>query len=143
MMRRSLSLIDRAKAMTRSQRTTYFIILRMPHVAWFLLILVMPGIQAEAQTAATRTLSGIVVTDRGESVPGASIIVRYASGEEITITDAAGKFTLPVPDEPLTLIVEGKNLQGTQKSIAAGESTVNVQLKVRYVVPPVHESVVI
>src|SRR4051794_34879944 len=107
MMCRSLSLIDRAKAMTRSQRTTYFIILRTPHVVWLLLILMMLGIQGEAQTATTRTLSGVVVTDRDESVPGASIIVRYASGEEITVTDAAGKFTLPVPDEPLTLIVEG------------------------------------
>jgi outer membrane receptor protein involved in Fe transport len=118
-------------------------ILRTLLATSLLLILVLLGIQVEAQTATTRTLSGIVITDRDEIVPGASIIVRYASGEEITITDAAGKFSLPVPDETLTLIVEGKNLQGMQKSIAAGESTVNVQLKVRYIVPPVHESVVI
>ncbi|MEN3334279.1 MAG: hypothetical protein V7641_3644 [Blastocatellia bacterium] len=119
-------------------------VLKTSLTRWLLLLLAIGMcVQAEAQTVTTRTLSGIVITDRDESVPGASIIVRYASGEEITISDAAGKFTLPVPDEPLTLIVEGKNLQGTQQSIAAGESPVNVQLKVRYVVPPVHESVVI
>ncbi|HYX42727.1 MAG TPA: hypothetical protein VE821_13565, partial [Pyrinomonadaceae bacterium] len=68
-------------------------VLRMQLAAWLLLILA-PGVclQAEAQTATPRTLSGIVLTDRDESVPGASIIVRYASGEEITISDAAGKF---------------------------------------------------
>jgi outer membrane receptor protein involved in Fe transport len=111
-----------------------------------LLLLVMAAslcLQAEAQTYATRTLSGVVVTDRNESVSGATITVRYGSGEMITASDAAGKFTLTVPDEPLTLIIEGKNLLGIQKAIAAGEPSMNLQLKVRYVVPPVHESVVI
>src|SRR5256885_1817409 len=101
--------IDRKNAMTRSQRKTCGI-LKASLARWVLLILVIGMcVQAEAQT--TRTLSGVVVTDRDEAVPGASIIVRYASGEIITITDAAGKFSLPVPDETLTLIVEGKNLQ--------------------------------
>src|ERR1043165_9852705 len=89
----------RENVMKRSQRITCGI-LKASLARWVLLILAIGMcLQAEAQT--TRTLSGVVVTDRDESVPGASIIVRYASGEIITITDAAGKFSLPVPDETL------------------------------------------
>ena len=42
-----------------------------------------------------------------------------------------------------SLTVEGKNLQSAQQVIAAGSAAVSVQLKVKYVAPPVHESVVI
>jgi len=116
----------------------------MPHGAWLLFILSFGlCIRAEAQTATTRVVSGVVVTDRDEFVQGALITVRYGLGEQQAISDAAGKFSFDIPDEPLTLIVEGKNLQGTQKAIAAGEPSTNLQLKVRYIVPPVHESVVI
>jgi hypothetical protein len=39
--------------------------------------------------------------------------------------------------------VEGKNLEAAEKLIAATDSTDNLQLKVKYIVPPVHESIVI
>jgi TonB dependent receptor-like, beta-barrel/TonB-dependent Receptor Plug Domain len=112
--------------------------------AWLVLILAAAAfVRAEAQTPTTRTVSGVVVTDQDESVQGATIIVDYISGIEKIVSDAEGKFKLVVPDGPLTLTVEGKNLQGAQKSFGPGEATVNLQLRVRYVVPPVHESVVI
>jgi outer membrane receptor protein involved in Fe transport len=130
--------------MTGSQGTIRFVVLITSLAAWFLLIPVLGVyLQAEAQTGTTRTVSGVVVTERDERVQGASIIVRYSSGEQKTTSDAAGRFNLTVPDSELTLAVEGKNLQDMQQSIAPGNAPVNVQLKVRYVVPPVHESVVI
>ena len=101
------------------------------------------SVRAESQTRATRVVSGVVITDRDESVAGATVIADYISGVQRAVSDAAGKFNLTVPDGPLTLTVEGKNLQGMQKSYAPGEATANLQLRVRYVVPPVHESVVI
>src|SRR5438128_1932471 len=113
---------------------------RMPPIL-LLIVMVFACVHAEAQT--TRRLSGVVITDRDEAVAGATIIARYELGEQRAVSDVAGRFSLAVPNVPLTLIVEGKNLQGAQQEIAAGDAALSVQLKVRYVVPPVHESVVI
>src|ERR1044071_7502271 len=106
-----------------------------------LIVMILVCAQAGAQT--TRRLSGTVITERDEVVTGATVIARYGSGEQRAISDAAGRFSLAVPNVPLTLTVEGKNLQGAQQEVAAGDAAVSVQIKVRYVVPPVHESVVI
>ncbi|HST21388.1 MAG TPA: TonB-dependent receptor [Blastocatellia bacterium] len=98
---------------------------------------------SEARTNPARTLSGVIVTDKNEAVAGASIIVRSSSGELKVVSDANGEFSITVPDEPLAVRVEGKNLEATEKLIAATDSTENLQLKVKYIIPPVHESIVI
>src|SRR5205085_776945 len=117
------------------RRTTRLMILRTAAACVLLILLTGACPRAEAQTPATRVVSGVVITDRDESVAGAAIIADYISGVQKTVSDAAGKFNLVVPDGPLTLTVEGKNLQGLQKSFAPGEPSANLQLKVLYVVP--------
>jgi outer membrane receptor protein involved in Fe transport len=99
--------------------------------------------EAEAQTNQTRTISGTVITYKNESVVGVSVIARYASGQQRSLTDGDGNFSLSVPNVPLTLRVEGKNIASTQKALAPGEGAENILLKIKYVVPPIHESVVI
>ncbi|HKS41898.1 MAG TPA: TonB-dependent receptor, partial [Blastocatellia bacterium] len=102
----------------------------------------MPG-NSEARAHPARTLSGVILTDKNEAVAGASIVVRSSSGEVKAVSDANGEFSITVPDEPLTVRVEGKNLEATEKLIAATDSTEHLQLKVKYIIPPVHESIVI
>lgn len=112
-------------------------------VGLLFLIAVLSSIQVNAQTSNLRTLSGVVVSDKNELVAGASVIVRAASGEQRAVSDADGSFHLTVPNEPLSVRVEGKNLEPFDKPIGANEGTENLQLKVKYTIPPVHESVVI
>ncbi len=96
-----------------------------------------------AQTTPTHTLSGIVLTPQNEAVPGVSILVRFASGEQKSESDAEGNFRITVPNEPLTVTFSGKNIAPVEKIIGLGDATENLQIKITYVVPPIHESVVI
>ena len=75
---------------------------RMPPIL-LLIVMVFACVHAEAQT--TRRLSGVVITDRDEAVAGATIIARYELGEQRAVSDVAGRFSLAVPNVPLTLIV--------------------------------------
>ncbi|HWO01978.1 MAG TPA: hypothetical protein VNS63_22210 [Blastocatellia bacterium] len=48
-----------------------------------LVVLVFRPVNAQA----TRSLSGVLVTDLNEAVPGASVVARYSSGEQSTGSD--------------------------------------------------------
>jgi len=113
--------------------------------AFMLLILAIPhtAIETLAATARDRTISGIIITKKRELVEGVTVVARYASGEKKTITDAEGHFTLSLPNEPVTLSVEGKYVIAQERHIAAGESATSLEIEVEHVIPPVHESVVI
>ncbi len=108
-----------------------------------LLITFLAVIAAQAQAVATRTLSGAVVTDRNESVAGAEVVARYNSGETRVTTDADGNFQIAVPEGPIELTVEGKNIEPVKRTIGSGEMIENLRIAIKYVVPAVHESVVI
>jgi outer membrane receptor protein involved in Fe transport len=99
--------------------------------------------QIKTRTNADRVLSGVIVTDKNESVAGASIIVRYSSGEQKALSEADGSFLFTVPSEPLVLRIEGKNINPVEKPIGPGDSTEGLEIKIKYIIPPVHESVVI
>jgi outer membrane receptor protein involved in Fe transport len=96
-----------------------------------------------AHTKQDRTISGIIITDKRESVEGATITARYSSGEKTTTSDAEGRFKIAVPDEPTLLRIEGKHIVARQRAIAAGDCAENLEIEIQYIVPPVHESVVI
>jgi outer membrane receptor protein involved in Fe transport len=96
-----------------------------------------------AQAAGARVLSGVVLTARGEAAPGVAIVVTSSAGELQTASDAEGGFRLAVPGGALTLRLSGENVAAVTKEIAAGGATENLRLVIEYVVPPVHESVVI
>ncbi|HYP02583.1 MAG TPA: TonB-dependent receptor [Pyrinomonadaceae bacterium] len=108
-----------------------------------LFILTLPTAIAAQQTPPTRTLSGTVLTQQNEAVAGVSILVRYASGEQRIESDAEGNFRAVVPAETLSLRFFGKKLALLAKTINPGETSENLVIRVAYVIPPVHESVVI
>ena len=96
-----------------------------------------------AQANATRTLSGVIVTQQDELLPGVTISVSYQSGEQETISDAEGRFQLTTPNEPLTGRIEGKNIKPVEKRICPNDVSENLKIKVELIVPAIHESIVI
>jgi outer membrane receptor protein involved in Fe transport len=96
-----------------------------------------------AQASAARVLSGEVVTPRGELAPGISIQIVSPGGESESLSDDEGGFRLDAPEGPFTLKLSGGNVAPVTREFAAGEATENLRLRIEYVVPPVHESVVI
>jgi len=109
----------------------------------FLLFLSLSAVRINAQTSAMRTLSGTVITGKNEVVAEVAIIVRSASGEQKTMTDAEGNFRLQIPNEVVTLRVEDKNVAARELAIKPGDKGDNLRIEVEYIIPPLHDSVVI
>jgi hypothetical protein len=98
---------------------------------------------AAAQGKTSRTLAGVVVTARNEAVGGVTVTVRYPSGEQTAVSDADGQFSFSLPPEPVTLSVTGKNLQPHEQRLAPDEFAARLRVEVSYVIPPLHDSLVI
>jgi len=95
------------------------------------------------KTVATRILSGTILSQQNETIAGATVIVRSASGEQRAVSGPDGGFRLDAPRDSFTLTVEGKNLAPFETTYSARAATEDLQIKVEIVVPPIHESVVI
>jgi outer membrane receptor protein involved in Fe transport len=96
-----------------------------------------------AQTSNTRIVSGTILTAQNEVVPGVTILISSASGEQKIQSDDEGNFRATIANEPVTLKFFGKNIALTSKTISLNESAENLQIKVTLLVPLVHASVVI
>jgi outer membrane receptor protein involved in Fe transport len=105
------------------------------------LCLILISFTAAAQS--TRTLSGIVVTQQFELVPGVTIEVKTSDGKLTVMSDAEGRFSLGVPAEPLSVKFSGANIQPTSRIYSATEQIGDLQIKIQYVVPPINASVTI
>jgi len=99
----------------------------------------------ESQAAGTaRVLSGVVVTPRDEVVPEVAVNVRYASARQRVLSDGEGRFRMEIPaGVSATLQVEGDNITAAEMNVSANEPADNLELRVEYIIPPIHESVVI
>src|SRR5438477_2780778 len=104
--------------------------------------MVFAGI-SNSQSTPSRVISGVVTTDKNEMVPNVTIVVEFASEKKETLTDADGSFRLSVPNGPLQLKVAGKYLVSEERSIGASDAPGNLQLRVSYAIPSVHENLVI
>src|SRR5262245_11800425 len=106
-----------------------------------LLLLLLCVATALAQDAA-RTLSGRVVTNRDEVVPGATITVKTSLGEKTAISDATGHFSLPVPREDVIVKLSGKNIAANETTISANAPNADLRFEIAYIIPQVHDSLV-
>lgn len=93
--------------------------------------------------AQSRNFSGSVVTAQFEFVPGATITIETSSGTQTVVSDSEGRFSIAVPDESISVTVSGKNIETQTRMFARDEKIDGVQIKIKYVVPPISESVVI
>ena len=115
--------------------------------SYFSLVLVVcflsPCPAGLAQKVGKRVLSGVVVTQKNESVKGISLTVDSATGQQKTTSDADGNFRVEIPNEPLTLKVAGKYIAPREMQIGLGGKTENLKIVIEFVIPPIHESLVI
>ncbi|MCP9493840.1 MAG: TonB-dependent receptor [Pyrinomonadaceae bacterium MAG19_C2-C3] len=99
---------------------------------------------AQSNTTPTRTLSGVVLSQQRERAPNLQIIARTDAGSEVrSMSDGEGEFSFTAPAGDLTLRVEGENVTPFERRITADERTENMLLRVEYIIPQVHEDVVI
>src|SRR5262252_69925 len=111
-------------------------------------LVIVLAVAVNAQTGSQvskgeRVLSGEIVTQQNELLPGVSVIVRSDQGDIRTLSDLEGRFRLMVPAGPLTVSFEGKNGTPIEQTIAPNASTENLRIKVNVIIPPIQESVVI
>ncbi len=109
-------------------------------VAIALLIMTF-AIQNFGQTK--RILSGTIVTSTFQLAPNVSLEIETLEGRLTTVSDDEGRFSIAVPDEPLTVKISGKNIAPTTQIFSSSQDVANIQLKITYIVPPISESVTI
>lgn len=97
----------------------------------------------EGQSVHSRTLSGVIVTQKNEAVEAVSVTALFSSGEQTTTSDRDGNFRLTVPNEPLKLKIEGKYVAAQERAIGPADPAENLRIQIEFVIPPVHESLVI
>lgn len=106
-------------------------------------ILVSDTLNGRRQHDAGRTISGVIITQRMEAVPGVTVLAQSLSGEQTTTTDSAGFFRLSIPDRVVRLKFSGRNIAPLTRVVGSGEASENLQIKVEFIIPPIHENVVI
>jgi hypothetical protein len=95
------------------------------------------------QPTGERTLSGYILTQQNELLPNVTVIVRSATGEVTTTSDGKGEFRLAIPDGPVTVRFQGKNVTPLELSVGPNDPIENLRIKITVVIAPIQESVVI
>jgi hypothetical protein len=90
-----------------------------------------------------RTVSGYIISQQNERLPGVTLIVRGSFWDARTTSDQEGYFRIEVPVGAITLRFEGKNIQPFERAIGPREPSEDLQIKVIVTIPPLQESVVI
>src|SRR5206468_1682686 len=96
-----------------------------------------------AQKVHRRVLSGVVVTQKNEAVEGVSLTIVSSSGQKQAKSEADGTFRVAIPDEPITLKIGGKYIASRELELGLGERTQDLTITVEFILPPIHESLVI
>jgi TonB-linked SusC/RagA family outer membrane protein len=74
---------------------------------------------AYAQVAGAHTVSGKITSDKGEALPGVTVVVKGTTNG--VTTDASGNYNLTVPDDNSTLVISSVGF--TKQEIAVGNRT--------------------
>ncbi len=106
------------------------------------LLLLLCSATLFAQDGARR-LSGTVITSNNEVVRGATVTVKTSTGDKTATTDGEGNFSLTVPRESVIVCVTGKNIAANETTINANQPSERLRLEIAYVIPQVHDSLVI
>jgi hypothetical protein len=102
-----------------------------------------PTDRPNQQASNQRVLSGLILSQQNELVPGVIIVIISASGEQRITSYAEGAFRAVVPPGNLTLRFEGKSISPIERIIKASDATESLQIKITLAPTPIQESVVI
>ena len=91
-----------------------------------MLMFISPPLRASPQQGSqSQTVTGTVTSDNGETLPGASIILKGTSTG--TVTDVNGDYTIDLPDKDAILVFSSIGYI-TQEIAASGRSVINVTM---------------
>jgi hypothetical protein len=92
---------------------------------------------------ADRQITGVVVTDKNETLQKMLVIVKGTTFERETQTGENGQFSISVPTGDVTLSVVGPYVAPNEKILRHDDLLADVRLSVRISIPPIHQNVVI
>ena len=105
---------------------TFTIFSRNPLKRITMIFILLLGLTAAAY-AQERTITGTVMaSDLGQSLPGATVVVKNTSTG--TVTDLDGKFTLQVPQDPFTLVISFVGYESMEVAVT-NQSVIDVSLQ--------------
>src|SRR5262249_59937906 len=113
---------------------------------WLALTIILASFQPAFTSplqSSTRTISGTVVDDKGQVLPGMVVIASGVNGELRTTTDGIGQFTLDTPNQDIALRIEGPYIKPLVQSLTIASTSENLPIQVEYRIPPIHQSLVI
>lgn len=93
--------------------------------------------QTQSPADSLRTVSGVVLTDKNEAVPDASITAKSLSGTAQALSDGNGNFHLRVSNGTLVLKITGKYLVPAERLLSVSEPWEGLVLQVKCTIPPV------
>ena len=129
--------------MRKAGNLQFSISCRYRMVVLILLLSVRVVFVSAMQSPEGRRLSGVIVDHKDEVLTGVAVIARGPSGERRAITDETGQFNLDVPNEDITLRVEGPYIKPQEQTIPARTVSENLLIEIDYLIPPIHQSIVI
>jgi hypothetical protein len=106
-------------------------------------IVCIPTVFAIPQAQETRVVSGVIVNNKREALPNVTVVARTLHDEQSVAANGEGRFRFVMRTGPVTLHIEGKYLRPLDREFTATEATENIEIAVAFVVPPVHEKMVI
>ena len=81
-----------------------------------------------ASVKVDRSINGIITNEKQETLAGVNIIVKGSTLG--TVSDQNGAFKLTVGDNPVTLVISHTGYKTKEIVVAAGTSTINIQLEI-------------
>jgi len=94
-------------------------------------------------TGAARAVAGVVLTEKNDAVPGATVAIETEAATRRVSTDGQGHFSLVVPSGVVKISVSGKYIAADEQILRADAPTTDLRLFIHYVIEPLHESMVI
>ena len=94
-------------------------------------------------TPADRQVSGVIVDPKGQVLNGVTVIARSTTVERRAVTNDAGQFTLEVPNEDVSLSVQGQYIKPYQRELPLTTPMEPLKIEIEYLIPPIHHSIVI
>ncbi len=111
---------------------------------WLFVFILTFCVEASAmQSSLERKVSGVIVDPKDAVLNGITVIAQGASGERRTTTTEAGRFSVDVPNEDISLLIEGQYIKPQDVNLPRNGPCDALRIEVEYSIPPVHQSIVI
>src|SRR5262245_37574609 len=84
-----------------------------------------------------RSVSGVIVTGKGEVVKGVSIFAQTARDGATAVSNDDGQFSLDVPDEDVALRIGGTYIKTQELTLPVNAPSTNLRITIDFLIPPI------